>query len=88
MWSKMGTSVDISLDNLTPYSKGQKSQPVNNLPLNAMMQPGAASFQSPAIRQPAMMMSPTAINTNLQRLASPPMSPTGANMFLPNFNRK
>ena len=75
MWSKLGTSIDISLDNLTPYSKGQKSQPISNVPMNAMTQ------QSP-IRQP-IMTSP-AIGSNFPRLTTPPMSPTGMNMY----NRK
>ena len=83
MWSKLGTSVDINLDSLTPYSKGQKSQPINNLPMNALM-----SQQISPIRQP--MISPTPN----PRLTTPPpsqISPaTGQNqnMFFQNLNRK
>jgi hypothetical protein len=86
MWSKLGTCVDINLDSLTPYSKGQKSQPGNNVPLNAMMS------QTSPIRHP--MISPTSTNYN-PRLTTPPppqISPiTGVNnqnMFFQSMNRK
>jgi hypothetical protein len=35
MWDSLGSSVDINLDNLSPHSKGTKTNS-NNLPMNAL----------------------------------------------------
>ena len=66
MWDSLGTSVDINLDNLSPYSKGLKSAPANNIPMNALM-------NQQSQKQPSVSTS-----ANL-KFSSPPMSPTSMN---------
>ena len=61
VWSKFG--VDISLDNLTPYSKGIKSQPINNVPMNQLMQQQQQQQQQANTRMITPPMSPSALQS-------------------------
>jgi hypothetical protein len=36
LWDGLSSKIDISLDNLSPYSKGTKSN-TNNIPMNNLM---------------------------------------------------
>jgi hypothetical protein len=68
MWDSLGTSVDISLDKLSPYSRGLKVT-TNNVPMNAMitqaqMQSGGSANQA---------------TKPIGGFASPPMSPVNSN---------
>jgi hypothetical protein len=66
MWDSLGNSVDINLDNLSPYSKGLKSTPANNIPMNALM-------NQQSQKQPSVS------TANYIKFSSPPMSPTSMN---------
>ena len=71
----MGTSVDINLDNLSPYSKGIKT-PNPNIPMN-VLKSNQTQFNSP-IKPPLGATTPgMSINTssNLFNFGTPPMSP-------------
>ncbi len=73
MWDSLGTSVDINLDNLSPYSKGLKSAPANNIPMNALI-------NQQSQKQPSVS------TANFTKFSSPPMSPTSMNSPIKTTN--
>ncbi len=77
MWQSLGTSVDINLDNLSPYSKGTKTSAGSNLPMNALMSnnPQSQSF-NPSFNNSKQPTISTGFTT---KFASPPMSPSTPN---------
>lgn len=66
--------MDISLDNLSPYSKGVKQSNTNSMPMKSMMSGGGPSQPTPP---PAAMMSPLGASKAPSNFFPAPMSPTG-----------
>lgn len=80
MWDAFGQSLDINLDNLTPFSKGAKNNQNSNIPMNQMMsptqasKPGASSGPVPAHFN--FSSPPTSPNRTTSGLASPGAKPS------------
>ncbi|CAF0943001.1 unnamed protein product [Brachionus calyciflorus] len=63
MWDKLGQSVDINLDNLTPYSKGLTNKTNQNIPMKDLM---SQNVQSPKVlTSPPMSPNSRPIQTNV-----------------------
>lgn len=72
--------VDISLDNLSPYSKGAKQANANAVPLKAMMgQPATTTTTSTTT--PTSMVSPLGQSKAPNFFPSQPLSPTGTSNY-------
>ena len=90
MWDALGTSVDINLDNLSPYSKGAKTANPN-IPMN-VLKSSQTQFNSPtkpATNTPFGATTPgMSINTsnNLFNFGTPPMSPNSNQSTNKNSN--
>jgi hypothetical protein len=83
MWDSLGKSVDINLDNLSPYSKGAKNTPVN-LPMNHLINNNSNPSQktSPPLVKQASLISPP-ISTGSFNFSSPQTSPKQQQQFQP-----
>lgn len=78
LWTKLGGSVDINLDNLLPHSKGQKTTQQNNIPLNAMV------ANKPQQVRPTQFNQQQPIQFMAQPQIQAPLSPSSNINLFPN----